>query len=282
MEKNKKWSENNNSFILTTGINDKLPADIYGISVLFGGNVAFTKINLVTDSLYVLPRSTTGVIMEELNRFWGSREIFSSFGLLHKRGILLYGPPGTGKSSIINLVAKEAIAMDACCFIVRNPNNASKGLTTYREAHPDRPAIVFLEDVDDICLDDEEGLLNLLDGSSQINNVVYIATTNNLSDLPQRIQNRPSRFDKKIEIGYPDVESRYKYLCLIAKVEDSNEYQEWADKTDGLSFAHLKELFIGVKILGGQLDEVIERLKEMAESGEVDDLETDDDNDDDD
>ena len=43
------------------------------------------------------------------------------------------------------------------------------------------------------------------------------------------------------------------------------DINRWVDDTDGMSIAHLKELFIAVCILGNPYDEAIETLHAMME-----------------
>jgi len=55
-------------------------------------------------------------------------------------------------------------------------------------------------------------VLNLLDGVKQVDNIIYIATTNYPELLEERILNRPSRFDRRFHIGTPSAEVRKFYF----------------------------------------------------------------------
>ena len=87
-------------------------------------------------------------------------------------------------------------------------------------------------------------------------------TTNYPEDLDKRVTNRPSRFDRVVYIGMPSLEARRLYL-ESRKVIPEADLDRWADKTEGLSIAHLKELLVGVYIFGGDLEDEIKRLKDM-------------------
>lgn len=92
-------------------------------------------------------------------------------------------------------------------------------------------------------------------------------TTNYPECLGPRIINRPSRFDKRFHIGYPNPESRmlyFKYLCGDKK-SAKIDLARWVKDTDKFSIAHLKELFVAVIIIGDEYDEALENLKLMKE-----------------
>ena len=78
-----------------------------------------------------------------------------------------------------------------------------------REIEPDRKIILILEDIDNFINVDKAlltKLLQILDGSNKLDNIITIATTNYQEKLEERIANRPSRFDRRYEIGLPSKE----------------------------------------------------------------------------
>ena len=89
-------------------------------------------------------------------------------------------------------------------------------------------------------------------------------TTNYPEKLGARIMNRPSRFDKRFEIGMPNNESREIYFKkLVGDKISKPELEKWVKDTQGLSIAHLKELVVAVTILGNKYAEAIKTLKDM-------------------
>jgi SpoVK/Ycf46/Vps4 family AAA+-type ATPase len=76
-----------------------------------------------------------------------------------------------------------------------------------------RPIVVMIEDIDAIVdKKGESAMLALLDGELQIDNVVFVATTNYPERLDKRLVNRPSRFDEIIKIGMPSAAARAQYI----------------------------------------------------------------------
>lgn len=104
-----------------------------------------------------------------------------------------------------------------------------------------------------------------MDGETQIDNVVYIATTNYPERLDPRLVNRPSRFDIVAKIGMPSAEARGVYLRSRSKQLSDKEIDEWVQATEEFSFAHLKELIVSVEVFERPFAECVERLKMMME-----------------
>jgi len=124
-----------------------------------------------------------------------------------------------------------------------------------------------MEDIDAIIeRHGESSLLAMLDGELQIDNVVFVATTNYPERLDKRLVNRPSRFDEIIEIGMPNDACRAVYLeHKNPRLSGTDELEQWVKRTQDFSVAHLKELIVAVECLGKGLDESIERLRTMIE-----------------
>jgi len=227
------------------------------------------KKKITLDELYQLPSDELQDMIEDIEKFWDRKEKYKEYNFVHKRGILLYGDPGNGKSGIIQLCTKYLIEEMEGIVI-----NLSTGdhidwyqhlIGPLREIEPDTPLIVILEDIDGIA---GEGtwstsmLLNLLDGIKQINNVVYLATTNYPEKLEERITNRPSRFDRRYEIEMPNDKVREAYIRNKLTEEEllGINLEEWLSKTKGLSLAHMRELIISVCAMGNTFEDTMDRL----------------------
>jgi len=247
----------------------QLPSGFYEINAdgVIGTYMELKKVN--TDELYQLPSPELTDIIEDIEKFWDRADKYKEYGFLHKRGILLYGAPGAGKSGIIQLCTKHLIdKMDGIVINLTNGDQIelySKFIGSLRTVEPNRPLIVILEDIDSIA---GEGtwstsmLLNLLDGVKQIDNVVYIATTNYPEKLEERITNRPSRFDRRYEIEAPNAEVREAYINNKLNKADLNkiDIKDWVKKSEGMSLAHMRELIISVVTMDNSFEDTISRL----------------------
>jgi hypothetical protein len=224
----------------------------------------FTKFAPNTDELYLFESGPMKSILSEIDRFWGLKESFSSLGFLHNRGLLVEGPPGTGKSSLFQQVTEMMVNRGDVIFFTTDVSALREGLKNYREVEPERKVVVVFEDVDEVVGYSERALLQLMDGDAQIQNVLYLASTNYLNRIPPRLL-RPGRFDKVIHLGPPAMEARQTYLKKKLEGKETPEKIKWlAEQTNGLSFGHLRELIIGGYALKEPIAEVLKRLRGHA------------------
>lgn len=224
----------------------------------------FEKIEPRTDNLLVFENSRMKKIMEEIDKFWTLKANFDKLGFLHNRGILAFGPPGTGKTAMIHQVAENMINKGETVLFGKNIGTVCEALHQFREIEPDRKMVVVLEDMDEYIGYSERETLQLLDGSSSVDNVLFLGTTNYIERFPARLR-RPGRFDKEIKIGFPPVEGRLVYLKdkLTGLIED-DEIERMADETDGFSFGHLRELVIAGFAFEEDIDKTIKRLQRVS------------------
>lgn len=241
---------------------ERLPAGSYDIVSSFMGTYIVPK-KVLHDELIEMEDSPSQQIMADIRKFWSLKDRYDKLGFVHKRGFLLYGPPGTGKTSVTNLVATSMASTDGLTIYCQYPGVLADILKNIREVEDDRQIVVVMEDIDNIIESNgEEALLSLLDGQATVGSVVYIATTNNLESLPDRIAKRPSRFDKVIEVGTPPASVREHFLAKRGCANLSKkEMARWVKMTDGLTIAHMKELIISVLLLENDLKKEAERLR---------------------
>lgn len=248
---------------------DKLEPSQYNVEVDGNGRVYFTKTLVNLDDLMILPDNENERILQSIEHFCTRKTFFKKFGFLWKRGIFLYGPPGGGKTSTIQMVSKTIIDKGGISLYVDNPRLGTKGLDIIRRIEPIRPILVILEDIDAI-IDEcgEASLLALLDGEHQVDNVIYLSTTNYPEKLDKRFTNRPSRFDEIRYVGMPTRAARK--VFFEAKNprlrKNHTDLNLWLDKTDGYSIAHMKEVIVSVECLGNSFDSTILRLNEMIQN----------------
>lgn len=255
----------------------ELPPGQFTIEHSNDRGIYFSKKDVNLDDLLILPDSATDVVLNEIEEFWKREDIYRKYRYLWKRGILLWGPPGSGKTTTVQLISKRIIDRGGLSVYIGNPKIAAIGLRLMRKVEPKRPIVVMLEDIDAIVQHYEQELLSLLDGELQIDNVVFVATTNYPEKLDRRIVNRPSRFDLVKKVPMPSPEARKAYLLnrepeletMVRTIEDEgstqtmSEIDYWVKNTDNFSVAHLKEVVLGVKCFGKPLEEVIKRMKKM-------------------
>jgi hypothetical protein len=260
-----------NRFIPASKTAKKLTPGVYDIQHSQTVGIYFEKIPVLTTGLLEFPETNSIKVVDEIKKFWKKEDVFKEYNLTYKRGIILWGPPGSGKSCTIQLIMRDVVAQGGIVIKFGHPSIFSEGVRKFREIQPDTPVVILMEDIDSIIETyNESDVLNILDGVSQIDKAVFLATTNYPEKLGARIINRPSRFDKRFKIDHPNAESRRIYLEYImggpVKVKDLKiDLDRWVEDTEDFSLAHLKELFTAVIILGDEYNDALEALSSMRE-----------------
>ncbi len=153
------------------------------------------------------------------------QEAFDYVDVETPKGILLHGPPGTGKT----LIAKALAKMTESNFIsIKGPELLSKWVgesekgvrEIFRKARQAAPCIIFLDEVDALVprrgsVNSESHvtesvvsqILTEIDGLEELHNVLIIGATNRL-DIVDEALLRPGRFDRIIEVPFPNSKGR--------------------------------------------------------------------------
>lgn len=261
-----KYSINGDIYEAIEDSTAQLPAGIYEVKKDYNGRIFFFKKSDSTSTTLLRFEDTAGdYVIKELDSFWHKKDSYIARGESHKRGYLLHGPPGGGKSSIVTWIINDFIHQGYPVFLFNA--NMIEGIELFRKIEPDRKMMIIIEDIDGFINDTslEQKLLQFLDGSLQLVNTAIIATTNFPEELPSRIKNRPSRFDRLINIGFPNEITRKTYIVAKSKTLDEIAIDEWVKETDGMSLAHIKELITAVEIFDLEFYEELDRIRNMME-----------------
>jgi hypothetical protein len=263
------WTTGDGKRFLPSGYTKEvLPPGLYEISHSSDIGLYFEKVPIRTEGLIRFPQTNSEKVLKEIDIFWNREAVFKEYGLNYKRGIMLWGPPGGGKTCTVNLIMKDVV-IDRAGIVIKftSPGLFIAGMRVLREIQPTTPVVILMEDIDAIIEHYQESpVLNILDGVESVQKVVFLATTNYPEMLGPRIINRPSRFDKRFHIGYPNPASRRLYFEHLRGNRDLNiNLDTWVRDTEEFSIAHLKELFVAVIILGDEYEEALENLKLMKE-----------------
>lgn len=213
--------------------------------------------------------------LEEVVEFLKSPQKFEELGARIPKGILLVGPPGTGKTLLARAIAGEA---DVKFFSISGSDfvemfvgvGASRVRDLFEEAKKNKPALIFIDEIDAVGRkrgsglggghDEREQTLNQLlvemDGFTKNKGIIVIAATNRPDILDPALL-RPGRFDRQIFIGAPDIKGREDILNIHAKNKKLNEnidLSEIAKMTSGFTGAELENLLNEAALLAAKYD----------------------------
>jgi GTPase SAR1 family protein len=254
----------NKSFFFSFKCIETIPSGLYSMTYNDGQGFGVTKMDYKSEDFLHLPSLPHKQIISDLQKFWDNKQKFIDYNLNPKRGIILHGDPGCGKTSLIYLLVEEIKKRNGISIYFDIPENWVEIAKLVRKVEKERPILCIIEDIDlVIAKHGEEIFLNFLDGLNSITNVVYVATTNNIEKIPDRIKDRPSRFDKKYQIKKPTEQDRKLYFetKLLEKDKKKYDLKKLVKDTHNFTMAHMKEVFISLYILDNPYDEVIGRLK---------------------
>lgn len=220
-----------------------IPTGLYTVDVrdtIFGETIITFKKRgaLVHDTPVELP-GLWQELKAEYERFRSPemRELYTELGLTYKRNVLFYGAPGTGKSIVINEITESASSSGVVVLFTNTAEQVKLGLEAIKGSEPDRPALVVMEEFEDWAKSQETELLTLLDGPMQFDNVMYLATTNYLDQIPPRLV-RSGRFSRLIELPSLDGELVRELIDKkFAKHLSTEEIDEMVDRYLGKPIA---------------------------------------------
>ncbi|KIP02821.1 hypothetical protein PHLGIDRAFT_59041, partial [Phlebiopsis gigantea 11061_1 CR5-6] len=195
-------------------------------------------------------------LRRDTRTFFASQAAYDSLGITWKRGILLLGPAGNGKTESIKALLNETKGVSPLyvkSFTTRNgPEQGIRAIFEHARSHV--PCILILEDLDAMLVPEAKAFfLNEIDGLADNAGILTIATTNHPERIDDAILNRPSRFDVKYAYALPGAALRTAFARRWLEKVNASGLQftapaQTADavaaKTDGWSFAFLKELCV--------------------------------------
>lgn len=202
--------------------------------------------------------------LKDIVNFLKDPKKYSNLGAKIPRGVLLVGEPGNGKTLLAKAVAGEAncpfFSISGSDFIeVFVGVGASRVRDLFAQARKHSPSIIFIDEIDAVGRhrgsglggghDEREQTLNQLltemDGFQTGEGAVIVIAATNRPDVLDKALLRPGRFDRRVLVPYPDINSREQILKVHAKgvkIDPVVDLHKIARATPGFSGADLANL----------------------------------------
>ena len=226
--------------------------------------------------------------LEDVVDFLKNPEKYKRLGAKITRGALLVGAPGNGKTLLARAVAGEAncpfFSISGSDFIeVFVGVGASRVRDLFAQARKHAPSIIFIDEIDAVGRqrgsglggghDEREQTLNQLltemDGFETAKESVIVLAATNRPDVLDSALLRPGRFDRRVEVPYPDLVSREKILQVHAKnvtIDPDLDLKKVARGTPGFSGADLANLINEAAIIASKTDQKTVTMNDIEEA----------------
>ncbi len=199
----------------------------------------------------ILPGNMQEDIRQSVESFMIAGPKYEELNLPYRRGLLFTGPPGGGKTLAVKVIASH---VNTRVFIlpIKSETDDVYIMQAFRLAAEESPSVLILEDIDKLNNSKKVSishLLNLMDGISSLEGVLFIATTNEPEKLDPALIQRPSRFDRVWYFSLPGFEQRYELMKKKGLGKFSNNALSLAARmSDGFTMAYVQEAVVGAML----------------------------------
>jgi SpoVK/Ycf46/Vps4 family AAA+-type ATPase len=256
---------NNGSYSFVHGDDPKIiyqiPSGIYDIQYNMGG-MSLSPVDFTGDDIVRIDTIVEQMVRREVSDFFDTNitHILDNAGVKHRRGILLHGQVGCGKTTLVRSLIPKMINNGA--IVLSEPDVSSLSslvIPAIRKSDPDRPVVCIWDEFDEVVFNYEDEIIRLLDGVRSPDHIMFVATTNDISGISDKLTKRPSRFSLVLEVGMLSLENRILYASSKYDMLDADDILFVSGLTDDLSI-DITEEACKLILTGYSRQEVSDRL----------------------
>lgn len=126
--------------------------------------------------------------------------------LRNKIGLMFNGLPGTGKTFTAGLIGQRIVdKRGGICIVTTDANGErARKIIQLLRTFTEQPIVWVFDEFEKSVSRGDSDLLSLLDGVDSPENIIFIATVNDTSKLPDFIMKRPGRFESIVDFKIED------------------------------------------------------------------------------
>lgn len=171
--------------------------------------------------------------------------------LRNKLGLMFQGAPGTGKTFTAGLIGQRVVdELGGYCIITKVvKGHRDKTIINEMRSFTDKPIVYIYDEFEKSFNRNDSETLSFLDGVDSPENIVNIATVNEIKNLPNFVIDRPGRFEKVIEFRADDKTILKSIINSIVPKKYNNEafLKRVSDKVDKSANKTIDKLLIIIR-----------------------------------
>jgi hypothetical protein len=219
------------------------------------GRIKFTKIEPASFDHIIMNKRVIDLVRSNTVDLMSRRDQLKRYNIGTSHSTILAGRPGTGKTLLCRAVATALGSSVTTWLVTAKAFYGAYDVTSFYEmVRAFGPAFVLFEDIDMVGRERSPNstnevlgeLLNQMSGTMANDEILTIASTNDLSALDAALADRPERIGTKIEVPLPGTTERRQMLELFAskfnsKIElDSGAWSSILGGTEGLTGDYMR------------------------------------------